>query len=441
MITCPWEYLARIPALGQPLTCLKGVGPKRARLLAEKNIHTILDLFYCIPLRYEDRTRLLPIGSAKGSEPVLVCGTVVTAREAFFPRSRKRLFRVVIEDGSGRLTLIWFHYRKQHLAGLALKGTSLLVYGQLQKNGAEKQLIHPEIIPHTPGREKDSLHIHPVYPIIEGISRRTLRSMVLAAFTLYGKDIVDPLPASIREPRGLLNLRSSFQEIHLPPPESSVERLNLLRTQGHRRLRFDVACKVMLNLAFRKAAGKRWTIPPLSADPHLKARLREILPFSLTPGQHAAVRDILRDFTAGHPMSRLIQGDVGCGKTIVAAVAAFIAVSHKKQVAFMVPTQVLAAQHWSFFHDFHAGAGFKPALLTGGLLPSDLKKLRGEIEAGRVNVIIGTHALIQESVTFHDLGLAIIDEQHRFGVRQRALLDRKGNHPHMLVLSATPIPR
>jgi len=441
MVTCPWEYLAKIPVLGQPLTCLKGVGPKRARLLAQRGLTSILDLFYFSPIRYEDRTHFLTIGNAKEGEQGWVCGTVVSARENFFPRSRKRLFRVVIEDTSGRLNLTWFHYRKAHLSGLAGKGTSLLAYGQIQGNGHQKQMIHPEIVPHIPGRERGHLSINPVYPAVEGIPRRTVNALVCAAFRQYGKSIADPLPSSIRRSRALPDLQGALREIHLPPPESPVQRLNEMRTPGHRRLRFDVAFKTMLNLMFRKAARKQRPTPPLTVPSDIKARLEKLLPFSLTPGQYTAVRDILRDFRAGYPMSRLIQGDVGCGKTIVAAIAAYVAVRNKKQVAIMAPTQVLAAQHWTFFRDFHADGGFKPVLLTGALQPAEQERKYTQIETGRANVIIGTQALIQKSLTFSNLGLAVIDEQHRFGVRQRALLDRKGNHPHLLVMSATPIPR
>lgn len=441
MVTCPWEYLAKTPALGQPLTILKGVGPKRARLLAEKGLTSVLDLFYFSPIRYEDRTLFLTIGNAKEGDQGWVCGTVVSARESFFPGSRKRLFRVVIEDTSGRLNLTWFHYRKAHLSDLAGKGTSLLAYGQIQGNGHQKQMIHPEIAPHIPGHEKDHLGINPVYPAVEGIPRRTVNALVCAAFRQYGKSVADPLPPSIRRSRALPDLQSALREIHLPPLEGPVQRLNEMQTPGHRRLRFDVAFKTMLNLTFRKAARKQRPIPPLTVPSDLKTRLGKFLPFSLTPGQHIAVRDILHDFRAGYPMSRLIQGDVGCGKTIVAAIAAYIVVRNKKQVAFMAPTQVLAAQLWTFFRNFHADACFKPVLLTGARQPAEQKRKYTQIETGKANVIIGTQALIQQSLTFSDLGLAVIDEQHRFGVRQRALLDRKGNHPHLLVMSATPIPR
>lgn len=441
MVTCPWQYLDKIPELGQPLTCLKGVGPKRAGLLKKKGLKSVLDLIYFTPIRYEDRTRFLTIGNAKDGEQGWVSGTVVNVREDFFPKNRKSIFRVVIEDASGRLNLIWFHYRKAHLLGIARKRASLLAYGQIQENGRQKQMIHPEIMSHTPGHEKDHLDINPVYPAIEGIPRRTLKAMVSAALREYGGCIADPLPPSIRKSRSLPDLKNALTEIHLPSIDSPFPRLNAMQTPAHQRLRFDLAFKTMLNLMFRKAARRQRATPPLAVPSDLERTLGKLLPFPLTRGQRIAVRDMLRDFKTGYPMSRLIQGDVGCGKTVVAAIAASLVTKNKKQVAFMAPTQVLAAQHLAFFRGFPREADFKPALLTGALEAAEQKKMYREIEAGRVNVIIGTQALIQESLTFSDLGLAIVDEQHRFGVNQRALLDRKGKHPHLLVMSATPIPR
>jgi ATP-dependent DNA helicase RecG len=441
MVACPWQCLEKIPELGKPLTCLKGVGPKRARLLAEKGLRNILDLFYFMPIRYEDRTRLLDMGSAAQGDQGWVTGTVVSTREEFFPKSRKRLFRVLIEDRSGRLNLIWFHYRKAHLLGIAEKRRKLLAYGRIQEKGTQKQMIHPEIISGVPEYEKDYLTVRPVYPAIDGISQRTAHLLISTAFRAYRDSIEDPLPSLLRQRRRLPDLVSALREVHFPARENPVQSLNTRQTPGHRRLRFDLAFKTMLNLTLRKAVRKRQPTPPLTLPPDLERRLHAMLPFSLTRGQRNAVRDILRDFTAGYPMSRLLQGDVGCGKTVVAAVAAYVAVHNQKQVALMAPTQVLAGQHWAFFRDFSPDAGFRPALLAGSLTGAERKKTYGEIKRAAVNVIIGTQALVQESLTFSNLGLAVIDEQHRFGVRQRTLLDGKGNHPHLLVMSATPIPR
>jgi ATP-dependent DNA helicase RecG len=441
MIACPWQYLEKIFELGQPLTCLKGVGSKRARLLAEKGIKNILDLFYFLPTRYEDRTRLLAIGDAADGEQTWVTGTIVSAREDFFPRSRKRLFRVLIEDPSERLHLVWFHYRKAHLARMARKGAALLAFGRIQGSGRQKQMIHPEIMPGITEQTKDFLAVNPVYPVIDGVSQRTMKLLISMAFRLYGDCLPDPLPADIRQCRALPGLVRALREVHMPPAESSVSLLNAMETQGHRRLRFDLAFKTMLNLSLRKTARNRRPVQPLAVPSDLEKRLHAILPFTLTGGQRNALRDILRDFRTGYPMSRLIQGDVGCGKTVVAAIAAYVAIRNERQVAFMAPTQVLARQHWASFRNLFGTMGFEPALLTSSLKATERERIYEEIRKGKVNVIIGTQALVQESLTFSHLGLAIIDEQHRFGVRQRALLDSKGNRPHLLAMSATPIPR
>jgi len=441
MIACPWQCLEKIPELGQPLTSLKGVGSKRAGLLAGKGIKNILDLFYFLPTRYEDRTRLVVIGDAADEERVWVSGNIVSAREEFFPRSRKRLFRVLLEDQSGRMHLIWFHYRKAHLSRIARKGASLLAFGRIQDSGLQKQMIHPEIIPGIPEQTKDFLAVNPVYPAIDGISQRTMKLLISEAFRLYGDCLPDPLPAPIRQCRNLPDLVETLREVHSPPAESSARLLNAMKTQGHQRLRFDLAFKTMLNLSLRKTARKRRPVKPLTVPADLEKRLRASLPFALTKGQRDALRDILRDFRTGYPMSRLIQGDVGCGKTVVAAVAAYVAIRNEKQVALMAPTQVLARQHWASFRKLSGTMGFAPALLTSSLKAPERERVYEEIREGTVNVIIGTQALVQDSLTFSHLGLAIIDEQHRFGVRQRALLDSKGNRPHVLAMSATPIPR
>jgi ATP-dependent DNA helicase RecG len=441
MIACSWQYLEKIPELGQPLTSLKGVGSKRAGLLAEKGIKSMLDLFYFLPTRYEDRTRLVVIDDAADGERVWVSGSILSAREEFFPRSRKRLFRVLVEDPSGRMHLIWFHYRKAYLSRIAKKGASLLAFGRIQESGPQKQMIHPEIIPGIPEQTKDFLAVNPVYPAIDGVSQRTVKLLISEAFRLYGDCLPDPLPAPIRQCRNLPDLVRALREVHMPPAENSVRLLNAMETQGHRRLRFDLAFRSMLNLSLRKTARKRRPVKPLTVPADLEKRLHASLPFALTGGQRHALQDILRDFRTGYPMSRLIQGDVGCGKTVVAAVAAYVAIRNEKQVALMAPTQVLARQHWASFRKLSGTMGFEPALLTSSLKAPERERIYEEIREGTVNVIIGTQALVQDSLSFSHLGLAIIDEQHRFGVRQRALLDSKGNRPHVLAMSATPIPR
>lgn len=441
MAACPWEQLKNIRELSLPLTCLKGVGPKRARLLADKGLTTIRDLFYFLPARYEDRTRLVPIGADVEGERLWVSGKIVQARENFFPKSRKRVFEMIIQDDSGQLGLLWFHYSKAHLFGFARKGAKLLAYGQIQRNGPRRQMIHPEIRAGDLEEDRDYLRIYPVYPVVEGISPGTMKSLISEALEKYGNHVPDALPEDIRARHGLSPLGEAIQGVHKPSPALPFASLSEKRAPCHRRLGFDALLKTMLNLELRKAARRLQTVPPLLLPDDLVGRLKAELPFLLTDGQSRAVDDILSDLKSGHPMSRLLHGDVGCGKTVVAAIAASLMISNGKQAAFMAPTQVLVSQHYDFFLHLPKAMGFRPIILTGALKTKERRAAYLEIERGTANMIIGTQALIQEALDFSNLGLAIVDEQHRFGVAQRSLLDGKGKHPHLLVMSATPIPR
>ncbi|MFZ0449494.1 MAG: ATP-dependent DNA helicase RecG [Desulfatiglandaceae bacterium] len=441
MVACPWEHLRKRPELCLPLTTLKGVGPRRAELLAQKGLLTPLDLLYFVPIRYEDRTCVLPVSDARHGDRVWVKGKPLVAREAFFPKSRKRLFKAVIEDGSGQVNLFWFHYKKAYLLNLIKKGREVMVFGEIQEKGSEKQIIHPEIKPATVGDQGDDLCIYPIYTVVDGIPPRTLKSLISKALEQYGGYVEDPVPRDIRERRGLPDLREALEGLHRPPPEADMELLERKKSPYHQRLAFDFHLKTLLNLELRKRVRRHQKVPPLTVSEDLMERLNRDLPFSLTKDQVGAVEAITADLKQGRPMSRMVHGDVGCGKTVVAAVAAYLVVKNGKQVAFMAPTQVLAAQHHHFFLSLSKKMGFRSALLTGAMKAENRRKVYEQIEKGLVNVVIGTQALIQEPLNFADLGLAIVDEQHRFGVRQRSILDGKGRHPHLLVMSATPIPR
>jgi ATP-dependent DNA helicase RecG len=430
-----------MPELCRPLITLKGVGARRAELLAGKGLLTPLDLLYFVPLRYEDRTNFLPISEARHGDRLWVRGNATVAREAFFPKSRKRLFKAVIEDGSGKVDLLWFHYKKAYLLNLIKKGRELMAFGEIQQKGQEKQIIHPEIRSATPGGPGDNLCFYPVYPVVDGIPPRTLKSLISAALEQYGSCVEDPLPRAVRERRNLPDIWEALEGLHRPPPGCDLKLLESKRSSFHQRLAFDLHLKTLLNLELRKRVRRYQKIPPLAAPVDLMERLKTALPFSLTKDQVGAVKAVADDLKQGFPMSRLLHGDVGCGKTVVAAAAAYVVVGNGKQVALMAPTQVLAAQHHDFFLHLSKKMGFRPVLLIGATKAAERRRVHEQIEKGLVNVIIGTQTLIQEPLNFADLGLAIVDEQHRFGVRQRSLLDGKGKHPHLLVMSATPIPR
>ena len=437
-------HIKKIQKLTTPLTDLKGVGPKRAGLMARKGLHTVLDLLFFTPIRYEDRTRISPIDRAEEGLPVLVKGRVVFGKEDRFFPSRKRLFKILIRDGGGALELVWFRYKKPHLARFTTPDTELLAYGTITSNRDKRQMIHPDITaPDQHGAEspEGGLGFYPVYSAIKGISPNILRSTIRTAMEGYLPAVIDPISREIRDRLDLPGLGKAIKCVHFPPKELRFEQLNQFDTPFHKRLVFDRFFLVMLTIAFRKKSRERRSCPILSLPANLMKDLGKFFPFTLTPHQIRAIEDVNKDFVSGRPMNRLLLGDVGCGKTVVAAVAAYINILNNRQAAIMVPTQVLADQHMEYFSDLSHKMGFRPVLLTGRLKAAERRDIYDKIEKGRYNLIIGTQALIQEGLCFEKLGLAVIDEQHRFGVRERALMDRKGENPHMLVMTATPIPR
>jgi ATP-dependent DNA helicase RecG len=441
MISRKDAYLKQIQQLSLPLSCLRSIGPKRSALFARKGLHTILDLLFFIPFLYEDRRRITPISDALEGIPALFRGKVVYGREERFYPARKRLFKILIRDGKAGLELVWFNYRRPFLTRLAAQGTELLVYGPVRINRGHKQVIHPETTVIGPGGSGGAPGFHPVYSSIDGIPASTLRSAISAALEKHLSALVDPLPADMIHRLGLPSLRESIRHVHRPPKECSIEQLNQHRTAYHRRLLFDRFFLVMLTIAFRKKKREKGHGFLFSIPQDLMDKISGFFGFHLTSHQEKAVSDIVKDLTSGNPMNRLVLGDVGCGKTAVAAAAAYISTLNMAQVAIMAPTQILASQHLEYFKDLPEKMGFRPVLLTSGLRKGEREKIHGKIKHGEVNLVIGTQSLIQEDLVFSRLGLVIIDEQHRFGVRERALMDRKGENPHQLVMTATPIPR
>jgi ATP-dependent DNA helicase RecG len=443
MILDPKIHLRKIPELVQPLTCLKGVGPKKASLLARKGLHTVLDLLYFRPIRYEDRTRITPIKDVPEGTSALVTGNVVYGREERFPRSRKRLFRIGVEEKGHPLELLWFQYRRPQLTGLAQPGNQILIYGAVQRNGRKRQMVHPEVRVLTgPKSDLDSLlGFYPIYSGTPGISPHAFRSLVKSALDRYLPTLIDPIPPEVRKRLKLPDLAEALRNVHHPPKESSLDELNQCRTPFLNRLLFDRYLLLMLAMVFRKALRRKRPTPPFSVPSASIQHLQGHFPFNFTRDQTRTITDIIEDVKSGRPMSRLVLGDVGCGKTVVAAAAAYLAVLNHVQVAVMVPTQVLANQHFGTFSGLSEQMGLRPVLLTSDLTGRERDKVYRGIKRGDYNLVVGTHSLIQKGVSFAKLGLVVIDEQQRFGVRERALLDRKGNNPHVLVMTATPIPR
>ena len=433
-------YLKRTQDLDLPLSSIQGIGPKRAAFFSIKGIHTILDLLFFTPFRYEDRRRITPMSEAQEGLPVLVKGKVVFGREDRL-YGRKRMFRISIRDASAGVELVWFNYRRPYLSKLA-EEPELLAYGVVTMNrGGYRQIIHPEIRVARERSQEDGMGLHPVYPTIDGIPSSILRSALSRAIEEHLPTLRDPLSTDLIHRLGLPSLGEAVQNTHQPQKALSIEELNACATPFHKRLLFDRFFLIMLTMAFRRKARERGTGFTFSIPEKLRDTLAKLFPFKLTSYQEKAISEILIDFKSGKPMNRLLIGDVGCGKTAVSAVAAYVCATNGAQAALMVPTQILASQHMDYFSTLSVKAGFRPVLLTSGLKKSGRNQAYEGIANGQYNLIIGTQSLISKELIFSRLGLVIIDEQHRFGVRERALMDRKGNHPHQLIMTATPIPR
>ncbi|MBN2032580.1 MAG: ATP-dependent DNA helicase RecG [Deltaproteobacteria bacterium] len=432
-------YLKQIQSLSLPLSCLKGIGPKRTAQFNRKGIHTILDLLFFTPLRYQDRTTILPIKECREGVHSLVQGRVVMGGEEQLSLGTTRVFKILVRDISGGLELLWFHYRKPHLMRYISPGTELFAYGSVRMNRGRPQIIQPEVW--TRDDKNIDLAFYPVYSSLYGVSPTLLRAAIKTALEEYLERISDPLPSNITEGLGLPRLTEALNYVHFPPLESSLADLNQRRTLYHRRLLFDRIFLVMLAIASRrksaqKQKGLTWTCPlKLTED------LSRFFPFTLTLDQEKAFRDIIHDLASGKPMNRLLLGDVGCGKTAVAALAAYAGITNNALIAVMAPTQVLAGQHVNYFSSLPKEMGFRPLLLTGALKKAQKQGVYDKIRSGSCNLVIGTQSLIQHDLRLPGLGLVVIDEQQRFGVRERALIDRKGKNPHQLVMTATPIPR
>jgi ATP-dependent DNA helicase RecG len=428
---------------GDPLTRLKGIGPKSSQALAAEGIHSVGDLLLHLPRRYEDRTRATRIDSSlEVGSWVLVRGRVREVRQRRIPGKRLLIVDGLVDDGLGRLAVVWFNQRWVHRR--LAEEPELYLYGQLRESrGGSLQIVNPEI--EEVGDEVE--RVVPVYRRLGRFGGRRLRRLVeqcVEAAPLCP----DPLDDLIRKRFDLPQLGESLVELHSPSvPEDERRRLEVLsafnqgRSRFHRRLAFDELLAFACSMGLRRITRRNSTAP--AVDPSVVERhgQRPLVPFELTAAQDRVIRDIASDFNRGVPMARLIQGDVGCGKTVVAAMAMLMTLDSGHQVAFMAPTEVLAEQHGRTFSRLFAGTGYTTDRLTGFLSASEQRRVHEGLRNGSVRLVVGTHALFQESVEFRDLGLVVVDEQHRFGVAQRQALAEKGRTPHLLVMTATPIPR
>ena len=426
----------------RPITALRGVGSALAERLQRLGVTQVQDLLFVLPLRYEDRTRVWPIGSLTPGTRAAVEGEIQLTEVAY--RKRRQLL-CRISDGSGFLTLRFFYFSAAQQERLT-RGTRLRCFGEVRRGPFGLEIVHPEYrrVLEQAAPLEDTLT--PIYPLTEGVPQGRLRALIGQALReLETRSVRDWIPPQVSEPLGLPPLEDALTYVHTPPREAQQAQLAAGRHPAQRRLAFEELLAHHLTLKLRKRAAKTDPASPLVDREGLARRFIAALPFRLTGAQARALRDVDADLAASLPMVRLLQGDVGCGKTVVAAAAAARAAGSGLQAALMAPTELLAEQHWRTFRNWFQPLGLPVALLSGSQ-PARLRRSALEtIASGELRIIVGTHALFQEGIEFAQLALVIVDEQHRFGVQQRLRLQEKaqkhGCFPHQLIMTATPIPR
>ncbi|WP_312189317.1 ATP-dependent DNA helicase RecG [Leclercia sp.] len=424
-----------------PLNSLTGVGAAQSSKLAKIGLHTVQDLLLHLPLRYEDRTQLYQIGELLPGIYATVEGEVLNSNITFGGR---RMMTCQISDGSGILTMRFFNFSAAMKNSLA-PGRRVLAYGEAKRGKYGAEMIHPEYRVQgdlsTPEMQET---LTPVYPTTEGIKQATLRKLTDQALELLDTcAITELLPPELAQ--GMMSLPEALRTLHRPPPTLQLSDLESGQHPAQRRLILEELLAHNLSMLALRAGAQRFHALPLPPQDELKDKLLASLPFKPTGAQARVTAEIERDLALDVPMMRLVQGDVGSGKTLVAALAALRAIAHGRQVALMAPTELLAEQHANNFRSWFAPLGVEVGWLAGKQKGKARQAQQDAIASGQVQMIVGTHAIFQEQVQFHGLALVIIDEQHRFGVHQRLALWEKGlqqgYHPHQLIMTATPIPR
>jgi ATP-dependent DNA helicase RecG len=427
-----------------PLTSLSGVGQAVAAKLAARGILTLQDLWLLLPLRYEDRTRLTDIAQLRNGEPAQIEGRVEAVERGFRYRP---MLRVAIGDESrGSVVMRFFHFRAAQVAQFAV-GTRVRAYGTPKPGQHGWEMVHPSyrvIAEQEAGVLGDALD--PVYPAVEGIGPVSLRRLIGQALDrLPAEAELELLPADWLEGQQLPSLRQALLDMHRPTPDCDLAALAAGRHPAQQRLAMEELLAHHLSLRRQRIALQRHKAPALAGKGVQVERLLGALPFALTGAQQRVFAQVRQDLARPSPMLRLVQGDVGSGKTVVAALAAMLAVEQGKQAALAAPTELLAEQHLNNLRGWLEPLGIRIAWLAGKVTGKARERVLADVASGQAQVVVGTHALMQEAVVFHDLALAIVDEQHRFGVHQRLALRDKGaaagSVPHQLVMTATPIPR
>jgi len=436
-------------ALTTDVRMLKGVGPQRAELLAERGIYTLEDLLNYLPFRYEDRIHFSKIKDIQPNAVYTLRARVMSGQAVRGMYGRDAIYHLLVQDDTGSLPCKFFH--GGYLEGRLKPGQQLILHGKVEidKNRpARREMVNPQIEVLS-SEEVDSTEMGRIVPIYEAVGTfgsRQIRRAVYATLQNLGPDIPDVLPADLRTRLGFPGRRQALIETHFPPQTEPLDALNTFRSPAQQRLIFEEFFLYQLSLALgRKNARKGNAVPFRVREDCVREALKKILPFKPTAAQKRVLAEIAADLEKPVPMNRLLQGDVGSGKTIVALQAAVIAMENGCQAALMAPTEILAVQHYLSAKRILGPGGYQVELLVSGLKPSEKVVAKERIRTGEAQLVVGTHALIEEDVEFRKLGFAGIDEQHRFGVMQRKrLMDkavRRGHAPHVLVLTATPIPR
>ena len=415
-------------------------------MLEAKGLSTVEDLLVYLPLRYEDRSNLKPISQLAPGEMATVVAEVRTAKMSGFKRRNLGLFEATFSDGSGEtLFAKWFH--GSYLSNVLVPGLRVALFGKVEFDSytGHLQVMHPEfeILSGDDDEGEAGLHTGRIVPIYEAaakITTRVFRSLLRHVLDHLPR-IDDPLPEYIRKQLKLPDRAVAVQTVHFPTESEDIRVLNAFRSQAHFRLIFEEFFWLEAGLALKRAKARAIEGIPFELTDRVREKIKAMLPFKPTNAQKRVLAEIAADMAAPHPMNRLLQGDVGSGKTLVAAEAAVIAIENGYQVALLAPTEILASQHYLSFKGLFGKLGYVPILLTGSNTQREKTQLKKLVAEGLAHIAIGTHALLESDVEFRRLGLAIIDEQHRFGVMQRLKLYEKGRRPDVLVMTATPIPR
>lgn len=422
------------------IQCIKDVGPQRAKLFRRLGVHTIRDLLYYLPFRYEDRRAVRTIADILPGEHATVRGSVLSADVVTLRKRRFKIFIIVITDETGVLRAKWFN--QPFIRNTVKVGQDVVLSGAVSRDVSEKGIPEMENPEFEIVTADDTPYIHtgrivPIYRLTEGISQKQFRKIMFWVVQHKTKQLLDHIPPSIIERHNFPSLHTSVRQVHFPDNDTDIDSLNSSSSSCHKRLSFDELFLFELGIAFMKRRARKKKGIAFRNPGELQKSLLNVLPFTLTKAQERVTKEILTDMKSEHPMYRLIQGDVGCGKTIVSLLAMLYAVESGYQAALMAPTEVLAEQHYLNIVSLIEQIGLPCALVTGGSMKGPV----AGVASGEIPVVVGTHALIEERMIFKRLGIAVIDEQHKFGVMQRARLGKKGINPDVLVMTATPIPR